>query len=343
MKAFMYMRPGVMLGEAPEPQIVNPDEVKIKMHYCAFCGSDKHLVQGVWDTRSDGVGNKGAIIGHEATGEIVELGPEATVKGLKVGDKVCVYHKKYCGRCFFCRNGQEHLCTNRITYAHMMAEYVVASEQAVFKLPDNMDTLIGCAAEPVSVCLHAVDLLNVKPGNNAVVYGAGLGLIALQLLKLAGATDVTVVTRTDAKKNLALSLGADRVLASSDPDFLEKARAVTDGRGFQKGLEMSGSPQAAKLILQTISRGGNICYFSNYPEGFNLPVDAASFVNDEISMTGVFQSPYMFPRVMAVLPKLNLEYMRDNIYPLDDVMNAWDAHMSGKYPRVVVKLADDIG
>ncbi len=343
MKAFMYMRPGVMLGDAPEPEITQPDEVKVKMHYCSFCGSDKHLVQGVWDQRSDGVGQKGAIIGHEATGEIVELGPEARIKGLKIGDRVCVYHKKYCGSCFFCRNGQEHLCTNRITYAHMMAEYVVASEQAVFKLPDSVDSLIGCAAEPVSVCMHAIDLLHVMPGNNAVIYGAGLGLIALQLIRLAGATDVTVVTRTDAKKDLALSLGANRVLASSDPDFLNKVKEVTGGRGFQKALEMSGSCQAAELILKTISRGGNICYFSNYTEGYKIPLDAAALVNDEISVTGVFQSPYMFPRVMSILPNLNLEYMRNTVFPLSDAMEAWNAHLSGKYPRVVVKIADGIG
>lgn len=338
MKAVMYLRPGIGLREVDEPQIQNPDDVKIKIDYASICGSDTHMIQGEWDDEY----LEPLIIGHEAAGVITEIGPEAKIKGLKVGDKVAVYHSEYCGKCFFCRNGQEHLCTNKRVFAACMAEYVVAAEQVVHKLPDGVDTLRGCMSEPISTCLHGVDLLDVRPGTSVAIYGAGgLGLLMIQLLRMAGATDITVIEPIEAKRQKALALKADHVLDPRDEDFIAKARAITNGRGFERIMEISGSTMAAEAALKTISRGGKIVYFANYIPNYHLPVDMFRFVNDEITISGIYQSPYVFPRVMSILPKLDLRDQTEAIYPIENIEEAWEAHMSKRYPKIVLKVSKD--
>lgn len=335
MKAVLYLRPGIGMRDVPEPQLEQPDDVKVKIDYASICGSDTHLVGGEWDADYP----EPLVIGHEAAGTVVEVGPAATVKGLKVGDRVCVYHSTYCGKCYFCRSGQEHLCTDKRVSAASMAEYVVACEQAVHKLPDGMSTLDGCMAEPVSVCLHGVDLLGILPGNNAAIFGAGgLGLLMTQLMRMAGATDITVIEPIGQKRQRALALGADHVLDPTEPDFIAKARAITGGRGFEKIMEISGSTSGAEAAFKTVSRGGHIVYFACYAPGYQMPVDMWSLVNDEIHLSGVFQSPYIFPRVMSVMPKLDLRDLTETIFPIDEIEAAWQAHMSKKHPKVVLRI-----
>jgi 2-desacetyl-2-hydroxyethyl bacteriochlorophyllide A dehydrogenase len=333
------LKPGLSLVETPEPQITRPEEVKIKIHYASICASDIHLLEGQFDFL---VPDGGCLVGHESAGEIVELGPEAIIKGLKVGDKVTYYFNGYCGSCFYCRNGQEQLCEHIRMNAEAMSEYVVCSEQQTHKLPDNVSTLKGCIAEPVSVCLHGVDLLNIKSGTNAAVYGAGgIGLIMQQLIKLAGATNITVIEPVPGKRDTALSLGADHVLDPTDPEFSAKVRQITDGRGFQSIMEASGNPKAAESAIAEIARGGTIVYFSLYPQNYKLELDMFQLFLKEITIRGVFQSPYVFPRVMGILPKLNLDAITAKVFPIDDVEGAFAAQKSGLYPKIVFKVSRD--
>ena len=337
MKAIKYLKPGLSLIDAPEPQITKPDEVKIKIEYSSICASDVHLLEGQFDPF---VPEGGCLVGHESSGRIIELGAEANIKGLKVGDRVTYYFNYYCGSCFNCRNGQEHLCEHIVVNAQAMAEYVVCKEQQVYKLPDAVSTLKGCIAEPVSVCLHGVDLLGVKSGMTAAVYGAGgIGLIMQQLIKLAGATDITVIEPVPGKRETALSLGADHVLDPMDPEFPEKVRQITEGRGFQVIMEASGSPKAAESAFTEIARGGTIVYFSLYPQNYKLEIDMFQYFWKEVTMRSVFQSPYVFPRVMSMLPKLNLEPITAKVFPIDDVTGAFAAQKSGLYPKIVFKVS----
>jgi (R,R)-butanediol dehydrogenase/meso-butanediol dehydrogenase/diacetyl reductase/L-iditol 2-dehydrogenase len=105
---------------------------------------------------------------------------------------------------------------------------------------------------------------------------------------------------------------------------------------------MSGNTKAAEQILQVISRGGDIVYFSNYRVGYHIPVNAFRLVNHEISISGVYQSPYMFPRVMAILPILNLDFLTSNVFNFEDALEAWEAHISKKYPKIILKIAKDM-
>lgn len=337
MKAVKYLRPGIALVDVPEPQLEKPDDVKIRIEYASICASDVHMINGEWDWQFEGT----RLVGHEAAGEIVELGPQATLKGLKLGDKVTFYFNEYCGKCFYCRNGQEHLCAHRRSSAAAMAEYVVTGEQTVYKLPEGVDTLKGCMSEPISTCLHGVDMMQIKTGTTAAVYGAGgLGLLMLQLVKLAGATRIISIEPLAHKRAKALEMGADYALDPTAADFGEQVKAVTDGLGFQSIIEASGSPSGAESAMQTIGRGGHLVFFSMYPDGYKLPLDMWKMFKDEVTVCGVYQSPYVFPRVMNMLPKIDVSPLTETIFPLDDFDAAWEAQLSRKYPKIVLKIAE---
>ena len=192
----------------------------------------------------------------------------------------------------------------------------------------------------VGACLHGVDLLDIKPGYNVAIYGGGgLGLLTIQLARLAGAADITLIEPIEEKRLLAKQLGAANTLNPMDADFAHQVNTITDGRGFQRSIEMSGNTAAARQILTTAARGSRIVYFANYPPEFRLSFDPTVFVNNELSISGVYQSPYMFPHMLSILPLLDLDFLTANIYDFDDVDRAWEAYMSKKYPKIVLKMS----
>jgi (R,R)-butanediol dehydrogenase/meso-butanediol dehydrogenase/diacetyl reductase len=313
---------------------VQDDDVKVKIEYASICASDVHMVNGEWDWQFEGP----RILGHEAAGVIVELGPKANIKGLKIGDEVTFYFNEYCGKCFWCRNGQEHLCSHRRSSAAAMAEYCVTGEQTVYKLPKNVDMLKGCMSEPVATCLHGVDLMQIKSGTNAGIFGAGgLGLLMIQLVRLAGATNIVSIEPAPDKRDKALAIGADHVIDPFEPEFIQKVLEVTDGIGFQSIIEASGNPAGAEAAMKTIGRGGHLVFFSLYPEGYKMPLDMWKIFKDEVTICGAYQSPYVFPRVMSILPKIDVTPLTQAIFHLEDFENAWKAQLSRQYPKIVLK------
>ena len=193
MRSIRYFGNGTLkMLDIPEPQITRPDDVKIKVAYCGVCGSDLHFKRAELDFLFDK--ENGTPIGHEASGVITELGPAATAKGLKVGDQVTYYYNEHCGSCYYCRNGQEQFCENMTGSSAAMSDYLVVREQAVHKLVGGCDLKRGALIEPISVCLHGIDLARIKVGSTVAISGGGtMGMLMTQLAKRSGATKLTVI------------------------------------------------------------------------------------------------------------------------------------------------------
>ena len=178
MRSIRYFGNGTLkMVEAPEPEIKRADEVKIRVAYCGVCGSDLHFKRAELDFLFEGDG--GTPIGHEATGVITELGPAATCKGLKVGDRVVYYYNEHCGSCYYCRNGQEQFCENMTGTSAAFSDYIVVREQSVHKLADTCSLKKGALIEPISVCLHGIDLIGIKPGQSVNILASHHGFTLL--------------------------------------------------------------------------------------------------------------------------------------------------------------------
>ncbi len=343
MRQLFYTPEGMQLKtDAPEPQIVRPDEVKIKVHYCGICGSDLHIDRKELDYLTF-VGGNYFPMGHEASGVITELGPEADTKDLQVGDHVVYYFNEHCGKCHYCRNGQEHLCLNMRINQSAMSDYIVVGEQAVFKLDDDIPMQKAIFHEPISVCLHGIDMAGIKPGNTVLISGGGaIGLIILQLAKKSGATSLTLSEPIAWKREVAKELGAMYTIDPVNQDITEEMEKITGGLGFDVVIEASGSTNAVQGCYESTGRGGLLEFFAAlYDFSYDFPLNLQHAFWNEIRLVGgVYQSPYEWPRTMRLFKEMNWEPFRidESIFEIEDFKAAFEAQKSGKTIKSILKF-----
>ncbi len=326
-------RGAVEVIDFPEQQL-GEEDVKIQVAYCSICGSDPHLVEGVfgWEPPFG--------LGHEVSGVVVELGPKATKKGLKVGDRVAGNFLKFCGTCYYCLDGREQFCENVHDYNRPgMSEYIVWHESQVWKVPDTVSLEEACLLEPISIAVRIVDKANMRVGQRVAISGGGpIGLLTLQVLKRFGATSLTLIEPIEDRRNLAKSFGAEHVINPLEEDVREVANTITNGRGFDVVIEASGSPRAANVATEIASRGGTVLYIAMFPKDYEMPLNLyKKCYEQELTISGTFVAPYAFPRAIQLMPHLDLEPFTQKIFPLERGVEAFDAHMSGKYPKVLIK------
>ena len=198
------------LTAMPEPDIA-ADEVLIRVRACGICGSDVHGLDGSTGRRIPPL-----VMGHEAAGEVAALG--ASVRGLRLGDRVTFDSTIYCGQCSYCARGEMNLCDNRQVMGvspgpyrrhGAFAEYVAVPRRIVYKLPDALSFEQAALIEAVSVAMHAVNLTPVRLGDTAVVVGAGMiGVLAVQCLRASGCARVIAVDPIEQRLAMARELGA---------------------------------------------------------------------------------------------------------------------------------------
>lgn len=319
--------------DIPE-QPLGPEDVKIKVAYCAICGSDPHLVEGIFrSTVPFG-------LGHEVSGVIVELGEKATKKGLKVGDRVAGNFLKFCGTCYYCQNGQEQFCENSKEYARPgMSEYIVWHEAQVYKLPDNISLKEGCLLEPVSIAVRLMDKVGLKFGQRVLIVGGGpIGLLACQAISMSGASNLTLAEPIADRRDLALKFGADYVIDPISTNIKEEAKKLTDGRGYDVVIDCSGSPRAVYDLPFVTARGGSLIYAAMYPNDFEMPLNLYQFCYfNELNITGMYVAPYAFPRALEILPKMQLADFTSKVFFIDDAVEAFKAQVTGKYPKILIE------
>jgi (R,R)-butanediol dehydrogenase/meso-butanediol dehydrogenase/diacetyl reductase len=315
---------------------VGPKDVKIRVAYCSICGSDPHIVGGIFPDRVVPFG-----LGHELSGVVEELGSEATIKGLKVGDRVAGSFLKYCGSCYYCNNGQQQFCTNAKDEADSpgMSEYVVWDEGQVWKLPDDVSLKDACLLEPVSIATRIVDKANMKIGSRVAIQGGGpIGLLTLQLMKIHGATSLTMIEPIKNRRELATSFGADYVIDPSEQDVLAECDKITNGLGFDIVVEASGFAPAATIPVEIAARGGTVLYIAMFPADYEMPLNLYDkCYKKELTITGTLVAPYTFPRAVALLSRMNLAPFTQNIFSIDEPEEAFAAHLSGRFPKILIR------
>lgn len=212
MKAAVYFGVhDVRVTDFKEPPLENGC-VKIAVYYCGLCGTDIHKFNGKGGSRPV---IPPVVLGHEASGIIVELGEG--VHDFKVGDRVSVDPNWSCGHCKFCQEGLTHMCENSRGVVKGFAEYICPPQENVYKLPDDLPLKYAALAEPLSCCLHGMDLLDVHLGDTVMIIGFGsIGSMMVQLCALAGAANVIVVEPVKEKEELAKKLGATLFLDPHD-------------------------------------------------------------------------------------------------------------------------------
>ena len=328
----------VQVLDVPE-QPVGDEDVKIKVAYCAICGSDPHLVENIfgWDIPFG--------LGHEVSGVVVELGKNATRKGLKIGDRVAGNFLKFCGTCYYCQNGQQQFCENADEYNRPgMSEYIVWHESQVYKIPDGMDLKTACLLEPISIAVRMMDKVAPRFGQRIAISGGGpIGLLGLQCLKMYGATSLTLIEPIAARRELALRYGADYVLDPLTQDIGQETMRITEGRGFDAVVDCSGAVGAVKTLLPLATKGGKVLYGAMYPNEFEMPLNLYQYCYfRELTISGFYVAPYAFPRALQIMPRLQLRDFVETVFDIDDAQEAFAAQISGKHVKILIHCNKDL-
>ena len=315
-------------------QPLGDEEVRIKVAYCAICGSDPHLVENIfgWEVPFG--------LGHELSGIVMELGPKATKKGLKVGDKVAGNFLKFCGTCYYCQNGQQQFCEHADESNNPgMSETIVWHESQVYKMPDNVSLKEACLLEPVSVAVRLMDKVDLKIGQTVAIIGGGpIGLLATQAIHMSGASNLTLVELIAERRDLALKYGADHVVDPLAVDVKKAAMELTDGRGFDVVIDCSGSTKAVYDLPYVTAKGGKLIYAAMYPNDYEMPLNIYKYCYaNELTITGMYVSPYAFPRAWQIFPKFDLEAFTSTVFPIDDAAEAFKAQITGKHIKILIE------
>ncbi|MDO4491439.1 MAG: alcohol dehydrogenase catalytic domain-containing protein [Lachnospiraceae bacterium] len=319
--------------DIPEKELA-PDEVKIKVAYCGICGSDPHLVDGCF---SDVVPQP---LGHECSGVIVELGPEATAKGLKVGDKVGGNFLGYCGKCYYCTTGMPEYCTN-VGNQPCMGEYVVWNESQVCKLPEGVSLREGALMEPLSIAVRAMDKLGMMVGKTVLVSGGGpIGQLCCQLLAKFGAAELTLSEPNEARGEMAKRIGVEHVINPMKEDLYARGMEITKGIGYDVILEVSGVPAAMESVTKLAAKFATVLVVAQFPNGYKYPLDLFDDIYmKQITMTGMYCAHYNFERTAEYMKYVDLSDFTgdEQIYDLDDAKEAFEMHLTQKYPKILIR------
>lgn len=329
---------GIEIMDMPEPEI-GPEMVKVKIAYCGICGSELHMFDPEYTSRPSqfkrppGAGPR--IMGHEASGTVAEVG--TNVKGIEIGQRVAMNFRSYCGSCYYCRNKMEHYCQDVIPASGSYAEYAIYHKSAIYGLPDNISLELGALLEPVSVAVHTIDLANIKPGGTVAILGAGpIGLLIQEVAIIAGAAKVLVSEPVASRRELAKKLGATVVVDPINEDLEEAVNQLTGGRGFDTVIDASGKLAVAKQALTLADNCATVVWAAMYPVGVEIGVPASYMYAKELTIKGVFVSPYSFTRALSLLSILDLEPLI-SIMPLEQINDAFHQLLDGKGLKVLIK------
>ena len=247
----------VSVGEKVLPE-AGAGEVLIKVSYAGICGSDMIIYQGIHPRAKAPL-----VMGHEFSGTI-----EKGHSTLPSGTPVTVYPLLSCGHCTPCRNGYAHVCNTLkligIDCDGGMAEYVKVPEESVMPIPATLSLKLGAFIEPVAVGVHAVSRSGYKPGDRAVVYGAGpIGLCVASCLKYFGASQVLIIEANAHRLDVARQLGFTLIDAEKE-DICAKVLEYTGGRNADLAFDCAAHPSVHNTILDVLRVQGTGVVVGSY-------------------------------------------------------------------------------
>jgi L-iditol 2-dehydrogenase len=233
------------------------------------------------------------VLGHEITGDIVEIGKN--VKKYRIGDRVFVSHHVPCNTCRFCLNNQHTLCyTLHSTnfYPGGFVEYLRVPEinvdRGVFVLPKEMSYDEGVFIEPLACVVRGLKTAEMKPGQTVLVIGSGMsGLLQIKVAKAWKAGKILATDVEEYRLKAAKKFGADAVIHAKD-DVPEQVKKHNDGKLADLVILCTGAPSAVKQALKSVDSGGTILFFAPIEPGIEIPFPLFDLWNKQIKMVSTY-------------------------------------------------------
>lgn len=322
---------------------LKPDQVLVKVKAVGLCTWEQRFYRGV---------DAGAYPfrgGHEVSGEVIGVGPEA-ITLVKPGDTVCLALATRCNNCYYCRRGLDNLCLHnndtqpgQIWGPAGLSEYVVAETYQVYKVNSERPFEQLALAEPVACVTRSVSLPPLEFGDVVIVQGVGImGLLHVQLLKQRG-VQVIVVEPDPERRETALALGADFAMDPLSDDLVALVQEQTQGIGAQAVFYTGGGGPAIEQGLKALAKGGWLClYGSVHPKG-SIELDPNDIHYREIFFTGTFShTRASFRQAVGAISagQVDLSAYVSACLPFSEVQQGFELAIRPDTYRVVVKFGD---
>ncbi len=322
---------------------LGPRDVRIAIHTVGICGSDVHYYQhgriGPFVVREP------MVLGHEASGTVIEVGRE--VRHLKVGDRVCMEPGIPDPNSKPTRLGMYNLDPAVRFWATppvhgVLRPTVVHPADFTYKLPDNVSFAEGAMVEPLAVGMHAANKAQIKPGDVAVVIGAGtIGMVTALAALAGGCSRVLISDVQQPKLDLAATLGPITPVNVTRQNLTEVVMEWTDGWGADVVFEASGNARAAAGVFEPLCPGGRVVFIGMPGEPIAYDVVAAQV--KEARVEHVFRYAHVYPRALALMAsgKINLKPLLTDKFAFKDSVRAfeWATRMPPTSVKAQIELS----
>jgi NADPH:quinone reductase len=319
MKAYVYGANGAAIAEVAKPS-PKGTQVLVRVHACGLNRADLGMTKGHVHGSAGGVGT---VLGMEWAGEIAELGPDA--KGVRVGDKVMG------------------------SGAAAFAEYTLADHGRVFRSPSNMNFEEACTLPIALTTMHnaVVTVGGLQAGQKVMIQGAssGVGLMALQIAKLKGASLVIGSSTDPMRRGRLKEFGADLAVDSSDPGWVEQVLQATSGEGVDLIVDQISGKVASQNLKATRIRGRivNVGRLGGTHADFNFDLHAARRIN-YIGVTfrtrTIEEIREIFDQVRKdiwpAVESRRLQLPIDKVFAFDDIGKAFEHMEANKHLGKIV-------
>lgn len=332
MRAAVFHGPGdLRVEERTEPRVERPHDVIIEVEACGVCGTDLQIL----NVPPGHPAAPGVVLGHEFCGRVVAVGQDA--RDVKVGERVVVDPDPKCGSCECCRSGRPSNCSNIVALGVFadgaLARYTKAPASSVYSIAEQIPAPIAALVEPLACVVNGCDRADPRPGDSAVVFGAGpIGCLFTCLLRAAGASPVIVVEPRASRHLVASAVGAHLVLT---PDEFAHRRAELLPRGADVLIDAVGS--LFESAVEHAALGGRIVLFGQNANA-RPSVKQYTITERSLNVFGSYITTFTFPTAIRLVERrmLPLERIVTKVIDLADVAAGFDLLRSGEATKVIV-------
>jgi L-iditol 2-dehydrogenase len=309
-------------------------EVLLRVTAVGLCGSDLHWFSegSIGDVRTPGP----LVLGHEFAG-VIESGPRR-------GQRVAADPAIPCGGCELCRDGHPNLCPEVLFAGHATTDgalrrYMAWPEQNLHALPEALSDADGALLEPLGIALHGLDLGHLRTGMTVGVFGLGpVGLLLVQLARLAGAEEVLATDVLAHRLDAARGLGAQVFEATAEGSERAALDAATGGRGVDLALEAAGDPSAVETAVLVARPGGRVVLLG-IPSEDRIAFPASAARRKGLTIALSRRMKHTYPRAMRLVEsgRIGLAGMITHRFPLDDARAAFEVLARREGIKVLVE------
>jgi threonine 3-dehydrogenase len=332
--------PGLWLKDVPQPAI-GINDLLIRVLRTGICGTDLHIYDwNVWAQRAVPVP---LVIGHEFVGEVVEVG--SNVNDFHPGDLVSGEGHLVCGRCRNCMAGRRHLCAHTrgvgVNRDGAFAEYIALPMTNVWKHAPAIALDVAAIFDPFGNAVHTALSFPVL-GEDVLITGAGpIGLMAVPVVRFAGARHVVITDGNEYRLDLARRMGATCAVDIRNATLPDVQRELGMQEGFDVGLEMSGNPSAMRDMLANMAHGGRIALLGI--PGAEFPIDWTTVIFSMLTIKGIYgREMYETWYKMAVLVQsgVDISPVITHRFGYEDYEEAFATAHSGHAGKVIMRWAE---